>query len=88
MEDVDTWTEDDLDNIVFAPPADETAIGNKDGAGATMAAPDWWGLQLSCRVIVSVPCSRGSLPFECKGHNSTLVCYGGRCGDTCTCSRC
>ena len=37
----DTWTEDDLDNIQFAMDPDQAAISNKEGAGATMAAPDW-----------------------------------------------
>ena len=34
------WSEDDIDNIEFAAP-EAAAISNKDGAGATMAAPDW-----------------------------------------------
>jgi carotene epsilon-monooxygenase len=37
----DTWTEDDLDKIQFAMDPDQAAISNKQGAGATMAAPDW-----------------------------------------------
>ena len=37
----DTWTEDDLDKIQFAMDPDQAAISNKEGAGATMAAPDW-----------------------------------------------
>lgn len=35
----DTWTEDDLDKIQFAMDPDQAAISNKEGAGATMAAP-------------------------------------------------
>lgn len=37
----ESWSEEDLDNIVFADVAEEAAISNKSGAGATMAAPDW-----------------------------------------------
>ena len=39
----DTWSEDDIDNIEFAVTklSDDAAIANKEGAGATMAAPDW-----------------------------------------------
>jgi carotene epsilon-monooxygenase len=37
----DLWSEDDLDSIQFAADPDQAAIGNKAGAGATMAAPDW-----------------------------------------------
>lgn len=40
---MDEWNEEDIDKIEFAAPtaADSAAISNKDGAGATMAAPDW-----------------------------------------------
>ena len=39
----EAWNEDDIDNIEFAATklSDDAAIANKDGAGATMAAPDW-----------------------------------------------
>ena len=39
----ETWNEDDIDNIAFVDldAAEATAISNKSGAGATMAAPDW-----------------------------------------------
>ena len=39
----EAWNEDDIDNIAFVDLAKEesTAISNKSGAGATMAAPDW-----------------------------------------------
>ena len=39
----EAWNEDDIDNIEFAATklSDAAAIANKDGAGATMAAPDW-----------------------------------------------
>jgi hypothetical protein len=43
QEALEAWSEDDIDKIEFAAPdaADATAIGNKDGAGAT-----WVGLAL------------------------------------------
>ena len=39
----EAWNEDDIDNIAFVDleKAEATAISNKSGAGATMAAPDW-----------------------------------------------
>ena len=39
----EAWNEDDIDNIEFTATklSDDAAIANKDGAGATMAAPDW-----------------------------------------------
>ena len=39
----EAWNEDDIDSIEFAATklSDDAAIANKDGAGATMAAPDW-----------------------------------------------
>jgi len=40
-EPTEVFTEEDLDNIVFADLSEEAAISNKGGAGATMAAPDW-----------------------------------------------
>ena len=38
----ETWNEDDIDNIAFVDldAAEATAISNKSGAGATMAAPN------------------------------------------------
>ncbi|OUS48881.1 putative cytochrome P450 monooxygenase [Ostreococcus tauri] len=41
IEEPETFTDDDLDNIVFADLSEEAAISNKSGAGETMAAPDW-----------------------------------------------
>jgi len=37
----DEWSEEDIDSIQFVDLAEEAAISNKEGAGATMAAPDW-----------------------------------------------
>ena len=48
----DTWSEDDIDNIEFAAP-EAAAISNKEGAGATMAAPDWQGEKTSIHPFIT-----------------------------------